>query len=210
MKKSLVVCVLMLVNLLVMVGCAKEEKGELNYSYDADGIIFQANGSITQVTVASFEKEYYDADELKTMIENTIGDNQDVQVVSAEKKENMVYLQVNYASGDSFVEYEPEYVGVLNYEDAVVYNGAFSVLQKDKQVAGVDCSGFTYVDPDGETYDISKIKKVDNYNVAYINQSGTFQVEGYITCISSNIRLMDNNSVQIPDGEAGLIVYKNH
>lgn len=200
MKKSVVILMLTIMVMLLAVGCS-EKREELTYSSDATGIIFLADGGVKEVVVESFAETYYDADELKTMVENEISNKDEISVVSVDKVEDSVCLQVKFATCDAFLNYESEYIGALNYEGLVIYNGSLEELSVENSNG--------YVDLEGATYDISKLKKPEKYNVAYINQAGIYQVEGYIKCISANITLLDNNSVQIPEGEDGFIVYEN-
>lgn len=200
MKKSVAIFLLTIMVMLLTVGCS-EKREELTYSSDTTGIIFLADGGVKEVVVESFAETYYDADELKTMVENAISDRDEISVVSAEKVEDSVCLQVKFATCDAFLNYESEYISALNYEDLAIYNGLLEGLSVENSNG--------YVDLEGATYDISKLKKPEKYNVAYINQAGMYQVEGYIAYISSNITLLDSNSVQIPEGEEGFIIYEN-
>lgn len=203
MRKGLLIYALTVMGMWLLTGCEQEPSEPLTYDLDQTGLLFQQDGSVTEVVVDAFEAEYYDVDELKSLIEDEVSEIDAITVSAVEKlNENQVRLQINYATGDAFSAYESEYIGILNYEDPVFYNGAI-------EGAGIEDTQ-DFVDTDGEAYDISKLKRKDSYQVAYSNQGGFIQVEGYIYCYSSNLTLVDNNSVQIPDGEDGFVIYRKN
>lgn len=204
MKKSGLCFVLAMTMLFLLVGCSQpEDRGSLNYTTDKAGIIFQADGSVTEIIIEPFGETYYDAGELKQMIESEFSKNgiQSVSVALAEKKNETLYLQVRYNTCDDFVKYESEYLGILNWEDVEMKNVSLAEFSLD--------SSLSYADWHGEAYDMTKIKTPENYNVVYINHAGTYQVEGYIECISNGVKLLGNNSVEIPEGKSGYIVFNN-
>lgn len=97
-KQKLTVLFLLLA-LMLLSGCSSK-----SYTADKNTIFPQKKGTITQVLVSDFDKDYYDINELTQYIKNEVNDFQQirgeesVKLISCEKKDQVAKVQLLFNS----------------------------------------------------------------------------------------------------------------
>ena len=163
-----------------LVGCNAEKEKEIT------SLTLQEDGSIAHTIVESFDRNYYDADELSAMANQKIGDYEGtVGCESVETKDDKVIVKMTYGSGE-------DYTGFNNRE---FFSGT---------VEKADEKGYRFenmVDKDGADL-IGEIKSAYAQNHVLAIQTGAGEelsvgVYGNILCVSSNVSISGKKEAYI-------------
>lgn len=198
MKKVISICLSLILMSSLLVGCGKSENP------DTDTVYVKKNGSITEISIGSFDKEYYDQEELSQFIEDEItsykdeNENCDVKMDSVSVEEDVATLSMKY--GD--------------YEDYAGFNGveffAGTVVQAIAAGYTFDVA-YNSVEAGTETgsADQTEVTNSDKFKVVVLNEDTDVVIKGKIVYVSdSNVTVKSDNTAsvkQINDGVSYII-----
>ncbi len=207
MKKILCVGLMSVFCLGAMTGCAK------NTEVDESTVFVQKKGEIISVDVEKLDKDYYDAAELESYIDEHVTD------YVADNGENV--SKESFAVEEGIAKLEMKY---NSYEDYSAFNGIefFEGTVLAAQAEGYDFDAQFYsVSADGEASDIAAVSKEevladDENKVVIIRANVAVQVKGKILYVSGqqDVEVIDKNTVRITgedsneEAELTYIIYK--
>lgn len=167
-----------------LAGC-NAEKG-----IETTTLILQEDGSIAHTIVESFDRNYYDADELSAMANQKIEDYEGTVVCeSVETKDDKVIVKMTYGTGNDYTGFNNRefFSGTVEEADAKGYRFE-NMVDKD----GVGLSG-----------DI-KGAYLQNHILAVQTGAGeelSVSVYGKILCVSSNVTISGKKEAHIGAAE---------
>lgn len=163
-----------------LVGCNTGKEKEIT------SLTLQEDGSIVHTIVESFDRNYYDADELSAMANQKIGDYEGTVVCeSVETKDDKVIVKMTYGTGE-------DYTGFNNRE-------FFSGTVKDADAEGYRFENME--DKDGNSLP-GDIQSAYSQNHVLAVQTGAGEelsvgVYGNILCASSNVTISGKKEAYI-------------
>ena len=167
-----------------LAGCNAEKDREIT------ALVLQEDGSIAHTIVESFDRNYYDADELSAMADQKIGDYGGTVVCeSVEVKDNKVIVKMTYGTGEDYTGFNNREFFGGTVEEAVAKGYRFENME-DKD--GMSLSG--------------DIGNAHSQNHVLIVQTGageelSVNVYGNILCVSSNVTISGKKEAYIGAGE---------
>lgn len=173
-----------------LVGCNAEKEKEMTT------LALQEDGSIVHTIVESFDRNYYDADELSAMANQKIEDYEGaIACESVETKDDKVIVKMTYGTGE-------DYTGFNNRE---FFSGT---------VEEADAKGYRFenmVDKDGMSLS-GDIQSAFSQNHVLVVQTGAGEelsvgVYGNILCVSSNVTISGKKEAYIGADEDMVISY---
>lgn len=203
MKKSMRLLLIAALVLTSFTACGGSLKVDENTVY------VQKKGKITGATVESFDKDYYDAEELKAYVEERVAaytashDDKSVQMDGFSVEEGTARLNIKYA----------------DYKDYAEFNGVemFVGTLPMAMVAGYDFDCTFLQAVDGElTSEASKDDVIanDEYKVVILSEKVNVKVDGTILYTSADytsLTAKDTVAIKLPedaqDGEELKLTY---
>lgn len=167
-----------------LVGCNAEKEKEITT------LTLQEDGSIVHTIVESFDRNYYDADELSAMADQKIGDyGGTVACESVETKDDKVIVKMTYGTGEDYAGFNNRefFGGTVEEADAKGYR-----FENMKDKGGGDLSG--------------DIQGAYSQNHVLAVQTGageelSVSVYGNILCVSSNVTISGKKEAYIGASE---------
>lgn len=189
---------LLLLAVCILTGCS-------SFSPEISGISIDKNGGVTEYVRESFDKGYYDKDEVQRQIESEIaGYNQTAGSRAVKKKgfsvkNGTAQLRMTYASWQ-------DYAG-FNHLD--FYMGD---IQGAVQV-GYAFEGSFYEVADGQVKQDtaiwgSQIMTGANYHTVALRQAQLVKVPGNIRYVSENVKVTDKSTAVLEENETAYILYE--
>lgn len=203
MKKSMRLLLIAVLVLTSVTGCGSSLKVDENTVY------VQKKGKITGAAVESFDKDYYNAEELKEYVEERVAaytashDDKSVQIDGFSVEEGTARLNIKYAG----------------YEDYAEFNGVemFVGTVPMAMVAGYDFEGTFLQAVDGELVAEATKEDVtadDEYKVVILSEKVNVKVDGTILYTSADytsLTAKDTVAIKLPedaqDGEELKLTY---
>lgn len=198
--KKLVLFTTMLLLILGLAGCSKEEK-----SIDADEVstntlLARSNGELQVATVEDFDKSYYNLDELKAFVKNEIDTyNQKagtgkVKMDDVRQQGNKVIMLLTYSGMDQYATF--------NKVTAAYFNGGIGEV-------GLDLPTTLINTKNGSLASTQEIIQNKNYKILVLNNEAyDVIVDGNVKYYSENAVLKDDNKVQSAAEGMTVIVFK--
>lgn len=172
MKKTSGVLLLAAVSLLLS-GCS------MRFSAEEDAVYVNKDGEIIGAIVEPFDKDYYDADELETLLEQEVaeynGENgrNSIEVDSFRASGNEVKVMMNYATWADYA----------HFNDVEFFAGVLSDIQGKNYGTGV-----TFLDTSGN--EAPGLDEMDgNYRVILLEEQIVVQTSGKIVYVSDNVAI---------------------
>lgn len=207
--------VLSMVLTMGLAGCG----GSVEFAPTQTSIFIHEDRSISSAEIESFDNSgfdtpRYDAAELQTFVEDAVRtynnskaglsavraeETEEKLPVSIEKlevKDNTATLILNYAGTEEYLEFNgtTDYVAIQDLIVGTVQDGNDS---------GLDYAGM--VKADGTAADVAEIKEEVKYNLVSVTGDSVVKVEGKVQYMSSGVKLIDENTVQTPEGTSYII-----
>ncbi|MCU6761563.1 Uncharacterised protein [uncultured Roseburia sp.] len=186
MKKPIIIVTLAAAGAFLLAGCG-------SLKVDSNTISVQKNGKIMEGLVEDFSKEYYDEEELKAYIDQSVEDyaaeneKGDVKVSGYKVEDQKAYLTLKYKNTDSY--------GKFNGVD--IFNG--TIVKAQAEGYDFDAS-FTKVE-DGEAKGSADTKEVtsdDKLNVLILRENMNIIVPGTIQYVSADgVKVTAKDTVEI-------------
>lgn len=193
MKKTRAV-VVSLMMMFLLTACTGEK------SADTNTVSIDKKGTVTETIVEEFAQSYYDADELKEMIDQEVADynakagENSVTVKTFEVEEGKVKLVRTYTS----------------YEDYAALNHSEFFAGTVAEAYDAGYSFEDMVSPDGSTT-LTKQSVLENgeSKIVICDVAGNVRVSGKITYISEDVEVQDHKTATVlEDGEISYILYQ--
>lgn len=135
-----------LIILLTLTGCEKEAQQPAKYRYDFSAIYLDVNDTVSEIIVEDFDKEYYNADELKQFLQDRVSayneENQKTDAVVLDRfehfdREKRVKAVIDYATVSDYRNMTKRtlYIGTMGEAQTAGYVfGAFRDLQSEDEI----------------------------------------------------------------------------
>lgn len=197
MKKAMV-CFLLVVLVGMLTGCSEKKQikeGELTVSGVNDHtLLMKQDGSVQSAIVESFDKDYYDKDELASFL------SKETEKYDSQKGADAVKVK-------EVGEKDGKAVAVFSYKDIAAYadfNETECVVysMEDAQNEGILEGAFT--NREGAETSLDEVKEPKDYQVLIFSGCAVVQTETPLEYVSGGDRL-DDYSVKISG--SGIVVY---
>lgn len=174
--------------------------GEEKLSVDTNTLYIKKDGTVTEAAFELFDKEYYDAAELQSFVEEEVKNynyrnvKEAVTVERVEVKDNVAAAYLNYQSVEDYIAFNDAemFFGTVKEAMDAGYNFETGFLKYDKQEA----VGILDVTEEGSNY------------VLILNASVDVRVGGTICYTSDNVQKKDKKNVSLTQGGLSYIIYK--
>lgn len=183
---------------LLLTGCS-------NFSPEMSGISIGKKGTVTEVSIENFDKDYYDKSELESEITasieayNSTAGSKAVKKNSFSVKDGVAKLRITYASASDYAEFNNVDLYVGDIQGAVQAGYAFE--------------GQFYEVSDGTAKEDtaiwgSQIMTGTNYNTVAVREALLIEVPGTIRYVSANVQVKDSSTAVIAENETAYILYE--
>lgn len=179
---------LLAVSAVLLSGCS------MKFSAEEDSVYVNKNGEILGAIVESFDKDYYDADELQEMLE------QDVMEYNAENGKDSIEVDSFKASGGEIkvIMNYSNWADYAHFNDVQFFAGMLSDIQGKNYGANV-----SFISKDGG--DPVSLEEIDgDYKVILLEEKIVVQTSGKIAYVSSNVTLEGEKLARVNEDATGL------
>ena len=187
--------------LLISAVCAMILGGcSMKYSAEENAVYVNKNGEVVSAIVESFDKEYYDADELQDMLEQSVveynaenGKNS-IEVDSFKLDNGVLKVIMNYLT---WADYS-------NFNEVQFFAGELSDIQGKNYGKNI-----SFISRDGsETVAFETIE--GDYRVVLVEEKIVVQTAGKIAYVSENMSVEGDKLARLKEDAAGIgyIIYK--
>lgn len=174
--------------------------GEENLSVDTNTLYIKKDGTVTEASFELFDKEYYDAAELQSFVEEEVKNynyrnvKEAVTVDRVEVTDKVAAAYLNYQSMDDYIA----------FNNADVFFGTV----KEAMDAGYSFdTGFLKYDKE-EAAGILDVTAESSNMVLILDASVDVRIDGTICYISQNVQKKDKKNVSLTQGGLSYIIYK--
>lgn len=193
MKKGIRVCLLALC-LVLMAGCGGKVPED-------DTISIDKKGRVTSTVVEAFDKDYYDAAELETMVKEEIANynlnfGQDhLSLKKYQVRDGVAILQTQFDAAKYYADYSGHtfFIGTV----------------AEAKAEGYDLSG-ECMDADGSLTDPGSMENADDLKVLVLEEAVNVEVPGSIVCVSrsGSVLITGKKEASVQEAEQAFIIYK--
>lgn len=195
MKKWIAALLIMLCA-YVFTGCGSKAEE------DTTTIAVEKDGSLTSTIVEAFDREYYDAEDLKeytldaVAVYNAAGSDREITVSKVEAKDGTVRLQMKYGSA-------ADYAGFNGKE---IFAG--TVAEAYEEGMDLDVT-LTDVSEEGVSVGKSEILQMGEKKIVILEEDVAVRVPGKILYVSEGTELLQSKSAMVhPVNGKAYIIYK--
>lgn len=176
--------------LVVSLLCMVFMMGACNFmtaDYTQDTIAINKKGTISGIIVEAFDKEYYDGEELKQMINDEIagysGSGEAVKLEEFEiTEENNAFVNMTYQSAEDYKAFNEKELFTGTVLDA--YN------------AGYEFVDMTSVEDSGTNLQAKDVLEKGSMNIVIFEEPVEVRVSGKIAYVSDKVTLLDKKSAK--------------
>ena len=193
MKKSLGLC-LLLTGTILLTGCSQK------FEPTESTIFVNSKGVVKSAIMESFDKGYYDFEELKGDAESA------VQAYCSESAADSVVLE-SITNENDVVTLMMQYKTVQDYyefNDMILFVGTLSEVE----AAGYILEDFH--DAEGQPVELSEEEK-STLKAVVTEENVCIQTNGKIRCVSESVEILDNKLARVMEAGAthpAFVVYK--
>ena len=190
------ICIMFLV-LIPLCGCAKDE-----YDFAETTITVEKRGRVKESIVESFDKDYYNLDELTQEFTSSVEEyneaigGQEIKLRGIElKKDSKIYVDLEFTGPSDYENFVGEKLFVGTVGDA--YDNGYTM---DVVLKGVD---------KGDKIDKLKIMSMSDRNIIIMSEHARVRTFKDIAYVSANVDVIDSNEARVlseSDGLAYLIL----
>jgi len=195
--KKLRLWLCMAILLYCLTGCGDKAAGMV---YDTTTLIVNDEGTITEVVVEAFDKDYYDASELESYAKKEVQDynykkvSTRITLESVEVEEGTAKVSMSYKTDDDYREFNEEelFVGTIKeaMEEGYAFDQNFLVYGKE------------------ETISVGKLTDHSTYGIVITKMATDVVLPNKIAYISDNVTTTGNKTATT-NGEECYIIYRN-
>lgn len=192
-KWKLGVCIVLAA--LMLAAC-----GEKSLRVSTDTLYIKKNGEVEEASFGMFDKEYYNAEELKKFAEEEVR-NYNYSIVKEAVALNKVEVQDNVAIA---------YLTYVSLDDYIAFNemDMFAGTVKKAMDAEYDFDTNFVTFDKGEEVNIVEVTEAGDNKILIVDASMDVRIDGKICYISSNVQKKDKKNVTITQGSLSYIIYK--
>ena len=172
---------------LALAGCS------MRFSAEEDAVYVNKDGEIIGAIVEPFDKDYYDGEELETLLDQEVaeynGENgrNSIEVDSLDVSGGEVKVMMNYATWADYA----------NFNDVEFFAGVLSDIQGRSYGVGV-----TFLDTSGNTA-VSLDEMDGNLRVILLEEPIVVQTSGKIVYVSDNVSIEGDKLARVQGASAG-------
>ena len=172
---------------LALAGCS------MRFSAEEDAVYVNKDGEIIGAIVEPFDKDYYDGEELETLLDQEVaeynGENgrNSIEVDSFDVSGGEVKVMMNYATWADYA----------NFNDVEFFAGVLSDIQGRSYGGGV-----TFLDTAGNTA-VSLDEMDGNLRVILLEEPIVVQTSGKIVYVSDNVSIEGDKLARVQGASAG-------
>lgn len=219
MKKAAVPGLFLVMGILMCSGCGTKLDADTNTLY------VEGNGKIEELTVETFDKDYYDKDELKEYIRSEVdsyqkdGGTGNVKMKKYEVKDQTAKLLMEYDSADSYSAFNDTklYSGTVLQAQADGYDFELDFFAPGKEDAKKEKASDTEqtVGSVQEAVKTSEVLAEDDNKVVILQEDTAVLVKGEILYVSEHVEVTGKNTANVfgegadsADAKPAYIIYK--
>ncbi|NLZ82672.1 MAG: hypothetical protein GX915_03295 [Clostridiales bacterium] len=196
--KRLFLCVILILGLIGMTGCTKEELTLTAEAIEVDTILAKNNGEIQAATVEGFDKGYYNLNELTEFITaeidayNLSSGGANVTMNELQRKGENVVMIISYAGMKHYAEF--------NKVIGAYFNGGKSDVAMDLPEKLINVKN-------GSGENTSEILQDDKLRFLVIDEPSDVLIDGKVQFVSDNLDISNNKIQSVSEGRK-VIVFK--
>ena len=197
MNRTFLKIFILFIALIPLCGCAKDE-----YDFAETTITVEKRGRVRESIVESFDKDYYDLDELTREFSTSVEDyneaigGQEIRLRGIElKKDSKIYVDLEFSGPSDYENFVGEKLFVGTVGDA--YDNGYTM---DVVLKGVE---------KGDKIDKLKIMSMADRNIIIMSEHARVRTFKDIAYVSANVDVIDSNEARVlseSDGLAYLIL----
>ena len=190
MKRSKIITAALLLTLL-LAGCGTDPA-----NVDVNTLIVGKDGTITESLVESFDKEYYDAEELRRSIESAVnaynGGTDAVTLGAVTAEEGVARTILTYKTGNDFAAFHGNDFFLGTVSEA--YDAGYTFLSmKDKA---------------GNVISASDVLELGEAHMLIIQEATAVETPEKIRYVSEGVNAFESDKrAEVPEGITGYIIY---
>lgn len=185
---------------MVLLVCCLAGCGDQEVTYDATTLVVNSDGTLTEVVVEAFDKEYYDASELESFVRNEIQKynlkkvSTQILLESVEVEDEIAKVKISYKTNEDYQEFNEDaslFVGTVKkaMEDGFRFDQTFTAYGKTEAVS------------------VAKVTEDGNCGIVITQEATNVVLPDKILYISENVTTQGKKSAVTGEGEC-YIVYK--
>ncbi|HHU72300.1 MAG TPA: hypothetical protein GXZ21_09765 [Clostridiales bacterium] len=196
--KRFFLCVILVLGLVMMTSCSKEELILTADAIDADTILAKKNGEIQAATVEGFDKNYYNLNELNEFVTaeidayNLSSGGANVTLNELQRKGEDVVMIISYTGMKHYAEF--------NKVIGAYFNGGKSDIAMDLPDTLINVKN-------GSGENTSELLQNENLRFLVIDEPSNVLVDGKVQFISDNLDVSNNTIQGVSEGRK-VIVFK--
>lgn len=174
--------------------------GDKTLSVTTDTLYIKKDGKIEEASFELFDKDYYDAAELKKFAEEEVREYNYRNVKEAIKVDR---VEVNDNVAGAYLTYESA-ADYIAFNEVEMFSGNIrGAMNKEYDF---DVSFVTY--DKWESVDIMEVVKNSSNSILILDDSIDVRVEGTILFVSDNVQKIDKKNVTLTEGSLSYIIYR--
>lgn len=198
MKKS-VLCAMLLLIVIGIAGCSNKNKSIDIDDVTTNTILAKANGKLQVATVETWDKSYYNFDEMKAFVTKEINSynkkvgEEKIKIDDIQNRGNSAILLLTFSGMDQY--------STFYEEKAAYFNGGI----KDNPLSLPETLISTNNKASASTEEVLQNEKL---KILVMNEPYEIRVEGKVKYYSDNAKLLDDNKVQGAQEGMTIVVFK--
>ena len=182
--------------LMILAGCSGKEE-----NYDETTISVEKRGKVTEHIIESFDKDYYDVEELKAEYMQSVADynesigGDEIKLKRLELKDSKVYVDIDFNGPSDYERFVGEKLFVGTVNDA--YDNGYSM---DVTLKGVEA---------GDKIGKVRIMGMSDKDIIILSEHVKIKTFKDIAYVSANVDVINNRQARVlseSDGLAYLIL----
>lgn len=175
-----------------LAGCKKTD----SVSYDETTINIDKKGKVSETIVETFDKDYYDVDELKAEFTSVIDDYNEskgsnlVRLKDVKLDDSKVYVSIDFSSVDDYKELlnEDLYFGTINdaYDDGYKMDVTMKGIQNGDKIGKVEIMG------------------MKDRQIVIVGEHVKIKVNEPIAYVSANVEVLSDKEARVLSESSGL------
>ncbi len=172
-------------------------------------LILDKNGTVTSVTVETYDSDIYSEDELKESSEMYLADfngsgSGEAELSECFMRDGVARLGIKFSDGTAYLRFMEMYpddesrIQVTKLDIATVPDG----------VSKGYIAGGSFIKPDGKTASAGDIMKETKLYVAAVEGEALIRIDGTIDYLTTNAELTDSGFVRTPGEGTSFIIFE--
>lgn len=199
--KKLILCTIMLLSMIGIAGCSKEEIFITTEDVSGNTMLAKANGIIQVATVEEWDKAYYNLNDLEEFVKKEVnaynqsagGDKVTIDEGGLALNKGKAIMLLTYTGMDQYTEF--------NQVSAAYFNGGVANIPISLPDTLVSVK-------DNANSNTSEVVQNSKYKVLVINEPYEVIVDGSLMYYSNNAVINGDNKLQSAEDGMTVVVYK--